>query len=249
MANDRDTNALEQGVLFEEGYLIRTHKLLTSSPDIALTELVANAWDAGATLVEITIPERCDELLIIKDNGCGMSEKDFSEHWMTLSYNRQKHQGKWASTINEPRSRLAYGRNGIGRHGLLCFGEVYTVMTTQRGKTCEFEISSLIDKQPLTIISKKIQDAQNVRQHGTELRVKVRHNRPEPTRILNTLSARFVTDPTFKIFVNKNTISIEDLTKTAEMATVMVKPNIKLEILRFFLPKLNGMFEKSALTP
>lgn len=231
MTKDRDTNVLEQGVLFEEGYLTRTHKLLTSSPDIALTELVANAWDAGATLVEITIPERCNELLIIKDNGCGMSEKDFSEHWMTLSYNRQKHQGKWASTIDEDRSRLAYGRNGIGRHGLLCFGDAYTVITSQRGTTCKFEVSSLIDNKPLTIVSRTIQDSENAQQHGTELRVNVQHNRPDPTRILNTLAARFVADPAFKIFVNKNTISIEDLTKTAEIATVIVDPNIKLEIL------------------
>ena len=67
MPVDDDTISLEQGVLFEEGYLTRTHKLLTSSPDIALTELVANAWDAGATFVEITIPEQCNELLIVKD--------------------------------------------------------------------------------------------------------------------------------------------------------------------------------------
>ncbi len=231
MANDKDTSTLEQGVLFEEGYLTRTHKLLTSSPDIALTELVANAWDAGATIVEITIPERCDESLIIKDNGCGMSEKDFLEHWMTLSYNRQKHQGKWASTTGEARSRLAYGRNGIGRHGLLCFGDTYTVITTQGGKTCTFEISSLGDKQPLTILSRQIQDEPSLRSHGTELRVKAQHNRPDPTRILNTLAARFVTDPTFKIFVNKDTISIEDLTKDAEITTVTIDPNIKLEIL------------------
>ena len=230
MSVDDDTISLEQGVLFEEGYLTRTHKLLTSSPDIALTELVANAWDAGATFVKITIPKQCNELLIVKDNGCGMSEKDFSEHWMTLSYNRQKHQGKWAATTDGSRSRLAYGRNGIGRHGLLCFGENYTVITTHKGHVCNFEITSKGD-QPLTILKKVIYTANNPEEHGTELQVKVQYNRPDPTRILNTLAARFVADPSFTIYVNGESISVEDLTKSAETAILTVEPKIKLEIL------------------
>lgn len=41
-----------QGTLFEEDYLIRTLGALAHSADIALTELVANAWDAGASEVE-----------------------------------------------------------------------------------------------------------------------------------------------------------------------------------------------------
>ncbi|MDP4680585.1 MAG: hypothetical protein NWS46_09490 [Cyclobacteriaceae bacterium] len=36
-----------KGTLFEEDYLIRTLGGLVSQPEIALTELVANAWDAG----------------------------------------------------------------------------------------------------------------------------------------------------------------------------------------------------------
>lgn len=36
------------GSLFEENYLIRTLGHIAYDPEIALTELVANAWDAGA---------------------------------------------------------------------------------------------------------------------------------------------------------------------------------------------------------
>ena len=43
-------------IKFEEGYLFRNNRAITSSPDIALTELVANAWDAGALKVDITLP-------------------------------------------------------------------------------------------------------------------------------------------------------------------------------------------------
>lgn len=46
---------IQQGSLFEEDYLIRTLGALVHNPEVALTELVANAWDAGATTVDISI--------------------------------------------------------------------------------------------------------------------------------------------------------------------------------------------------
>lgn len=46
---------IQQGSLFEEDYLIRTLGALVHNPEVALTELVANAWDVGATTVDISI--------------------------------------------------------------------------------------------------------------------------------------------------------------------------------------------------
>ena len=83
-----------QGTLFEEDYLIRTLGPLTHSPEIALTELVANAWDAGATTVNIFIPDDYGQKLIIEDNGVGLTDEQFHNRWMKLGYNRIKHQSK-----------------------------------------------------------------------------------------------------------------------------------------------------------
>lgn len=41
--------------LFEEDYILRSLGSIVNQPDTALTELVANAWDAGASCVEIHI--------------------------------------------------------------------------------------------------------------------------------------------------------------------------------------------------
>ena len=60
MARDKTIKFI-QGSLFEEDYLIRTLGSLVSSPEIALTELVANAWDAGSTEVKIYIPEEYNQ--------------------------------------------------------------------------------------------------------------------------------------------------------------------------------------------
>lgn len=57
----------KQTTMFEEEYIYRTTGSVTQKPDNALTELIANAWDAGARNVNITIPEVEDEKIIIED--------------------------------------------------------------------------------------------------------------------------------------------------------------------------------------
>ena len=131
-----------QGSLFEEDYLIKTLGALVHSPEVALTELVANAWDAGATTVDIYIPEESGQKLIVEDNGIGLSKEDFHNRWMRLGYNRIKHQGK--SVVfpsNVEGKRIAYGGNGVGRHGLLCFNSEHTVITNSNSEKSVFIIT------------------------------------------------------------------------------------------------------------
>ena len=52
----------KQTTMFEEEYIYRTAGSVTQKSDNALTELIANAWDAGARNVNITIPEIEDEI-------------------------------------------------------------------------------------------------------------------------------------------------------------------------------------------
>ena len=84
MAND--------SILFEENYIFRNNKSITTNNDIALTEFIANAWDAGAHNVNITIPYEEHNEISVEDDGTGMSDEEFRSRWMTLSYDRQKHQ-------------------------------------------------------------------------------------------------------------------------------------------------------------
>ena len=57
-------------------------------------ELVANAWDANATKVEITIPEgQINDLtseIIIKDNGLGMSDEDVRAKYLIIGRDRRE---------------------------------------------------------------------------------------------------------------------------------------------------------------
>jgi len=197
-----------QGSLFEEDFLLRTLGNLGSQPDIALTELVANAWDAGATEVDIFLPDEYGQPLIIKDNGTGLTADEFKARWMKLGYNRLKNQGKkveFAKGIDL--KRIAYGRNGVGRHGLLCFNDEYKIITNKDGKESTFTITTKDDTEPFII--KKEQFAKSS-YPGTKLEVIVKKNIPKSSEINDIISARFLHDPNFKISINKKIINLEN---------------------------------------
>lgn len=57
-----------QSSLFEEDYLLRELGQVAHVPQVALTELVANAWDAGATRVDVHLPAEIGGMLAIVDD-------------------------------------------------------------------------------------------------------------------------------------------------------------------------------------
>jgi hypothetical protein len=214
-----------QGSLFEQDYLLRTLGALGSSPDVALTELVANAWDAGATNVDIYIPETIGQKLTIEDNGTGLTKKEFLSRWMRLGYNRLKHQGK---KVEFPKGRdlqrYAYGRNGVGRHGMLCFNNQYQVITSRNGEQSTFTISTESEKQPFIVANAAYKKS---RKHGTRLEVIVEKNLPNPLAILEVISARFLHDPNFSVSINRQYIELENLKGLIASQEIEVS-NVKL---------------------
>jgi hypothetical protein len=81
------------------------------SPVAAIAELIANAWDADATEVEISLPEDLDETaeISIRDNGAGMTFEECQNHYLNVGRNRR----------TEPRgNRTTGGRPCLGRKGI-----------------------------------------------------------------------------------------------------------------------------------
>ncbi|MFP1645145.1 ATP-binding protein, partial [Pontitalea aquivivens] len=61
---------------------------LYSSTPAALTELVANAWDAEANNVWITI-DAANDTIVIEDDGHGMSANDIKGKFLHVGYSRR----------------------------------------------------------------------------------------------------------------------------------------------------------------
>lgn len=209
MARPKKQADTSTGSFFEEDYLVRTLGRIAHDPEVALTELVANAWDAGASLVDITVPGVRNTALVVQDDGHGMSALQFKGRWMRLGYDRIKHQGVQVEFPPDRATwrRKAYGRNGVGRHGLLCFADQYAVETWREGKGAGFEIGTQSSETPFKITKESSFLRQGT---GTRLAVVVERHLPDPDRIREILSARFLHDPQFVVRVNGQSVSLAD---------------------------------------
>ncbi len=192
---------------YEDNFLMRDLGGVVKRPDIALTELVANAYDAGASKVDITIPDEYQKLLVIADNGVGMTKEHFQQRWMTLRYNRMQHQGSDVEfpSDREIGKRKAFGRNGIGRHGLLCFNDEYTLETTRGSEKLTINITTKQPSKPLAVTNIK---SENKEGHGTKLSVIVARHLPSPSQIAEIISARFIATPDFTVSVNGHVLQL-----------------------------------------
>ncbi len=237
--NNIDTKEVEsdlgepvQRPLFEENYLIRELGSVVKKPDVALTELVANAWDAGATRVDILLPATIDDNLVVEDDGEGMTPDQFHSRWMKLRYNRLKHQGDRVSFANQQtQQRVAYGRNGIGRHGLLCFNNSYTIETgSGSDEAWRYEVTT--EHQGLPLYASKAEKLAQPRK-GTRLTVRVNRNFPHESKIKEIIAARFLHDPQFVITINGESINLEDHAGFIERKDILVSNDTSLEVLFF----------------
>ncbi len=188
--------------LFEDDYLLRELGQVAHVPQVALTELVANAWDAGASKVKLILPAEIGGTLTVTDDGHGMTPAQFKKRWMTLRYDREKHQGanvEFPAGRTTAHPRRAYGRNGVGRHGLLCFADEYEVQTWRDGVLATFTVGTESGPSPFVLRSESSGQQTG---SGTRLSVQVARKLPDADEILTVLAARFVHDPEFEIRVN-----------------------------------------------
>lgn len=92
--------------------------------DVAIAELVANSWDAGASEVRIEVPEPDDydqdkSKIFIVDNGMGMNEGQVDKEYLVVGRNRRRRSGAEVRVSNTE-VRPVMGRKGIGK--LASFG-------------------------------------------------------------------------------------------------------------------------------
>ena len=88
-----------------------------------LGEAISNSWDADAKNVNITI-DRDANMLIIKDDGIGMTEEDFQEKFLKIGYSKRKN-NIFATASGRP----FIGRKGIGKLALLSCAQKITILT------------------------------------------------------------------------------------------------------------------------
>jgi hypothetical protein len=203
----------QQAVLYDDRFLESfTGANILRDPKTAVVELVANAWDAGATKVNIIWPDESSGICFsIEDNGHGMSEEAFSRIWRTLAYDRIKTQGAFAlfpDDVDFP-PRVAFGRNGKGRFAGFCFGDEYFVESWRGGKSVTFKVSRGQLSQPFLL--DKQEEAQKVG-HGTRVYTTTSTRIALPEVITRAeIGMRFLAEPTFSVTLNGHVIKFSDI--------------------------------------
>lgn len=110
---------------------------LVPNDQMAVVELVKNAYDSRATKVEISISPSTQSRhgsITISDNGSGMSLDDLRRHFMVVAYSSR-------TLERSQRARIPTGEKGIGRFAADKLGRLLTLATKQKDARLALQLS------------------------------------------------------------------------------------------------------------
>lgn len=107
---------------------------LYSNTSAVLSEVVANAWDADATEVNIQID---GDTISITDNGIGMNLADINNKYLTVGYQKRSESGE--SLIFH---RPVMGRKGIGKLSMFSIANTVEVYSKKDAEVNGFKIDT-----------------------------------------------------------------------------------------------------------
>lgn len=199
--------------LFDDRFLDKHAGAIISDLTVALVELVANAWDAYATRVEIQWPDGTrDRPFSIRDNGKGLTREQFAQRWRTLNYNRLVAEGEFSlppPELDGSKPRRPYGRNGQGRLAGFAFSDPYDVITRAAGEEVAFQVKRTSGALPFDWreVSHRATDG-----HGLEIRaIHATRTRTNAAAVREILGTRFLTDPDFTVVVDGVAVTFDDI--------------------------------------
>ena len=117
---------------------------LYSNIPAVLSEIVANAWDADAKTVEITLDPAGDKITI-KDDGVGMDRRAVIDRYLTVGFKRREDQ----SPEKTPLGRHPMGRKGIGKLSIFSIAKIAEVHTICSSQKTSFRIDREVMRQQI----------------------------------------------------------------------------------------------------
>tara|TARA_R110002111_G_scaffold35777_1_gene69886 strand:- start:115 stop:2094 length:1980 start_codon:yes stop_codon:yes gene_type:complete len=213
----QQTDLFEEPIHFGSRFLRDHAGQIMTDPRIALTELVANAYDAGAPEVNISLPISIGEQLTIADKGTGLTAEQFNRRWKTLSYNRLEEQGvnvEFPPNVKKGKKRTAFGQSGKGRHGAFCFADEYTVETSRDGRMIRVKVSLTEGgDQPFSF---EKMSSESSAKHGTTIKAIVSRKLLKEDDVITAIGSKFLVDPSFVVRVNGKPLELLKLPSVEE---------------------------------
>lgn len=211
------TNLGEDLILRFHGRIIDSLGIqMYQSPVAAIAEMIANAWDADASFVDVKLPEHLGTgvEIVIKDDGIGMTYYECQNFYLDVGRNRRVA----GNTSKSPMGRPLLGRKGIGKFAGFGIADVICVDTTSQatGERTVFELDlrklrgnsyANTDGFKIPVLERMPPSKERTSSHGTEIHLKnlkltqVRRAGP----FAKSMSRRFLItqhSDTFKVRIN-----------------------------------------------
>lgn len=186
------------------------------SSEVALKELVDNAWDADAENVHITLPESfSSDPIIIDDDGFGMTPKEVQNEYLVIANDRRSRKDLVVTPLKK---RKIKGKKGIGKFAGLMAARAMTIETKSRGHKTSLHIDSAtfykrdVDLETIDL-PLEVEDCPPT-EKGTKIvlsNLSQYFSFPNPDKLKQLLVLEYGRQTDFNIYVNAETLDIEDI--------------------------------------
>lgn len=167
-----NNNIKKVGFSIDAGLIQRLGYELVGRAETAVSELIKNAYDADATVVDVDFIDS-NEIggkLIISDNGVGMSEQQLINGFMRISSTDKLHNPTSARL-----HRTKAGKKGIGRFAAQRLGERLTIVTqteeSEHAIRIEIDWNEYSIDKDLTSITFPIETVPKTKTEGTTIEI------------------------------------------------------------------------------
>jgi len=163
----------EVGFTVDAGLIQRLGYELVGKAETAVSELIKNAYDADARVVDVDFIDTQNRggSLIISDNGLGMTETQLRDGFMRISSTDKHHNPK-----SERYHRTRAGKKGIGRFAAQRLGERLIIITQTKESTnairIEIDWNEYSIDRDLASITFPIETVQKEKEEGTIIEIR-----------------------------------------------------------------------------
>src|SRR5690606_2518510 len=127
--------------------------------------------------------------------------------------------------------RIAFGKNGVGRHAMFCFCNEYLVETSKDGIFTRAKVEKSFGDRPFIVT---IEETKKSKGHGTLITGKaIRNINISENSIIELIGSKFVADPEFIISVNNSKVNMTDFSHLAVIKEFEVVGIGKVTVRRF----------------
>ena len=181
-------------------------RMYSTLPPI-LAELIANAYDADAEHVLLTLNDsEEDKEIIVEDDGAGMSFDEINEKFLRIGRNRREYD---ESDVTPKRGRKIIGKKGLGKLSFFGIAHEIEISTRKDGKENIFFMSwEDIKKEEKEYEPKIIKHNQSCRsgENGTKITLGAIKRKSDFSAedLANSLSKMFIVESDFEIKIRRN---------------------------------------------